>query len=272
MNSFLPAAWTWYPSVLLGLGLWTAAYLAAIGPLRRKFAWGDRPAGSRQLAFHAGTLVALLALVSPLDGLGDEYLFSAHMAQHVLLMFFVAPLWLIGLPGWLIEHGLAWRPARSLAGNLTSPGTALIVFVAVMWLWHLPALYNRAASSEGLHIFEHLTFIGGALIGWWPVAGPGTGALPRPAAPLRILYLFVLAMGCTLMAALLTFAGAPLYVFYADAPRLFGLSVLADQRLGGLLMWFPTHMILLLAIGLTFNEWLRAEHHRGETGTAKSYS
>jgi len=271
MNQLLQAGWTWYPSVVLGLGLWTAAFLAAIGPLRRKFAWGEAPAPSRQFAFHTGTLFALLALVSPLDELGDEYLFSAHMVQHLLLMFVVAPLWLAGLPAWLVDHGLP-GPVRNLARSLTSPLAALTIFVGVMWLWHLPVLYSLAQSSEGLHIFEHLTFIGGALIGWWPVASPSTPLAPRPAAPLRILYLFMLAIGCTLLAALLTFASAPMYPFYVDAPRLFGLSVLGDQRLGGLLMWFPTHMILLLAIGITFNGWFRAENRRGRRGNANSYS
>ena len=88
MTAFLQIGWTWYPSVLIGFGLWTLLY-----------AWANRGRQTplaQQVAFHLGTLAGLVALVSPLDELGDEYLFCAHMVQHLLLMLVTAPLWLIG--------------------------------------------------------------------------------------------------------------------------------------------------------------------------------
>jgi putative membrane protein len=261
MIELAQVGWTWYPSVVVGLSLWTAVYCMAMGPLRRKFSWGDAQGPARQIAFHAGTLTGLVALVSPLDRLGDEYLFSAHMVQHVLLMFVTSPLWLAGLPGWLVEH-LVPKPLHPLAGKITAPAIAFFAFVGVMWLWHVPAFFNLAQDHEGIHIFEHLTFIGGALIGWWPIAGPSTKILPRPSSPLRMTYIFLVTMGCTALAALMTFSTSPLYPFYMQAPRLFGLSPLEDQHLGGLLMWLPTHMILLLALGLTFRTWFNGDKNR----------
>jgi putative membrane protein len=261
MNELLRVGWSWYPSVVIGLTLWTAIYCLAIGPLRVKFSWGDAPRATQQIAFHAGTLIGLIALVSPLDKLGDEYLFSAHMVQHLLLMFFTAPLWLSGVPGWLVEHMIP-KPLLHLAGKIMAPAIALLAFVGVMWLWHVPALYNLAQNREGIHIFEHLTFIGGALIGWWPIAGPSTRILPKPSSPLRMIYIFLVTMACTALAALMTFSTSPVYPFYVEAPRLFGLTAIEDQHLGGLLMWLPTHMILLLALGVTFFRWLSGnENH-----------
>ena len=255
MNELLQVGWTWYPSVVIGLSLWTAAYCLAIGPLRRRYSSDSAPGPNRQIAFHAGTLIALIALVSPLDRLGDEYLFSAHMVQHLLLTFFTAPLWLAGLPGWLADHFIP-QALYPLAEKITAPASALFFFAGVMWLWHLPQLYNLAQNREGIHIFEHLTFIGGALIGWWPIAGPATKVVPGPSTPLRMIYIFLVALACTALAALLTFSTSALYPSYVEAPRLFGLTALEDQRLGGLLMWLPTHIILLLALGITFFRWL----------------
>jgi cytochrome c oxidase assembly factor CtaG len=260
MKELMQIGWTWYPSVVVGLSIWTACYGLAIGPLRRHFSWGEAPRLTQQMAFHGGTLIGLLALVSPLDRLGDEYLFSAHMVQHLSLMFFTAPLWLAGLPGWLLEHMIPER-LRLLAGKITALPIAFFSFVSVMWLWHVPAFFNLAQNHEGIHIFEHLTFIGGALIGWWPIAGPSSTILSKPSAPLRMIYIFFVTMACTGLAALITFSTSPLYAFYRQAPRLFGLSPLEDQHLGGLLMWLPSHMILLLALGITFLIWFRGDEN-----------
>jgi len=133
--------------------------------------------------------------------------------------------------------------------------SAFVTFVGVLWFWHVPAIYELAQESEAVHIFEHLSFIGAALVGWWPVIGTETSRVKKPAPPIRMLYLFLLAVPCTALAAILTYAKTPLYPFYVTAPHLYGLSALQDQHLGGLLMWLPTHMFLLLTLGITFFKW-----------------
>ncbi len=249
MNALLDVGWSLYPSVVIGMCLWTVLYVLAI---RR-----GRPTPLvQQIAFHTGTLAGLLALISPLDELGDRYLFSAHMVQHLLLMFVTAPLWLAGSPGWLVEKIIPRRWIASVR-RLTSLTPAFLVFVGVMWFWHIPSIFELAQENEPIHIIEHLTFLGAALMGWWPVFAPETPKLPRPESPALILYTFLLALPCTGLAALLTFATAPLYPFYGQVPHIFGLNALQDQHLGGLLMWLPTHMILLLALGITFWKWFR---------------
>lgn len=248
MNQLLRVGWSWYPSVLIGLGLWTFLYQRATIHSQTPLA--------QKIAFHLGTLAALLALVSPLDELGDEFLFSAHMVQHLLLIFVSAPLWLIGTPGWLIDKIFSKRFAE-LFKRLANPIFAFVVFVGVLFFWHIPTIYEMAQESETIHIIEHLTFIGAALIGWWPVAGAEDCCIPKPGPPLRMFYLFLLAIPCTCLAAVLTFSSAPMYPFYVQAPHFFGLDALQDQRLGGLLMWLPTHMFLLLAMAITFHNWFK---------------
>ncbi len=258
MNTFPALQWNWFPSVLIGFTLWTLAYELLTGPFRSRFYGAARPSSRQRLAFHAGTLIALLALVSPLDELGDEYLFSAHMLQHLLLMFGAAPLWVIGLPGWLVDGllpALLRRPARLL----TQPLAAYMIFAGVMFIWHIPAIYRSAQENEALHIFEHLSFMGAAMLGWWPVWGADTRRLTATSSPVRVIYTFLLSFPCTALAALLTFASAPLYPLYAHGPLFAGLSPIEDQRLGGLMMWFPTHMVILLALGFAFFRWLSGE-------------
>src|SRR5689334_2335732 len=102
--------WNLNPTLVLGIALLLVAYFAGIGPLRRRYHLGP-PADERQIAaFLAGTVVLVLALVSPLDELGDRYLFSAHMVQHMLLIVVCPPLWLLGTPEWLLAPLLRPRP------------------------------------------------------------------------------------------------------------------------------------------------------------------
>jgi cytochrome c oxidase assembly factor CtaG len=263
MTDILLTGWAWYPSVLIGISLWTGAYLILIGPLRRRNTWAETPKPWQQIAFHSGTLMLLLALISPLDELGDEYLFSAHMLQHLLMMFITPPLWLMGSPAWLINLILP-KQLVALATWITRPVAAFIIFASVMYIWHVPALYNLAQAHEGVHIFEHLMYIGAGLIGWWPVASQAGSIISKPPAPVAMLYLFLMTIPCTALAAILTFSSQPLYPLYVEAPRIIGLSVLEDQQMGGLLMWLPTHMVLLLALGITFFKWLSGNENRPE--------
>lgn len=229
--------WHFEPSVVLGLAIWSISYALAIGPLRVRQRWGPAPARWRQLAFHLGTLSVLLALGSPLDDLADEALFSAHMAQHMLLTFVGPPLWLLGTPGWLARR-LAPAPWLNAA---THPVIAFTVFTSIMWVWHVPAMYAAALEDQTLHIVEHLTFMGSALLGWWPILGPDDAGRLRPAY--RLAYLIPSMFACTALAGLITLSSRDLYPFYADTTRFWGLSPLDDQQLGGLGMWLPGDMV-----------------------------
>lgn len=254
-------SWDWAPSILIGLILWVAGYALVSGPLRRRGGWFAVSTG-RKIAFYAGSTIVFIALVSPLDRLADEYLFSAHMLQHMLLMMVAPPLWLIGVPDGLIDR-IVPRKAWGVTQFLVGPVAAFVIYNLMVWAWHVPSAYDAALESERLHLVEHLTFMAAGVIGWWPVLGRSEKAARPAALPVQIIYLFVMMFPMTLLAALITFVRVPIYPFYTDAPRLWGLSVMDDQQVAGLLMWIPGNMIFFVPIAFIFFKWMG---HEDETG------
>ncbi len=251
----LYTGWNPYPSVVGGTILLAAIYLFAAGPLRRKYGWSDTPLRRGDAAmFLSGDAILLLALVSPLDRLSDRYLFSAHMLQHMLLVFGTAPLLVAGSPGWLLRPLLHGRCIRSAGSALTRPVPAFLLFNGVFLFWHLPSLYDLALKSDGWHAFMHLSFLAAAVVGWWPVLGR-VPEFRRLSTPSKILYLALSCMPMVLLSAFLVFSPHVLYAPYSRAPRVFGLSPLADQQLGGLLMWIPGGLVYAGTAGGLFLRW-----------------
>jgi putative membrane protein len=205
-----------------------------------------------------GLLVILFALVSPLDVLGDEYLFSAHMTQHLLITLVGPPLLLAGTPGWLLRPVLAWPAIARLARFLTNPLVAFAVFNGTLMFWHLQSTYELTFVNEAVHVIEHLTFMAAGVIAWWQILSP-LSELPRLSYPMQLLFLFFQTFPMTLLSAMIAFAPAPLYAVYAEAPRLFGMSVMVDQEMAGLIMWMPGGMIYLAAMSVVFFKWTRKE-------------
>jgi cytochrome c oxidase assembly factor CtaG len=242
--------WNFEPSVIIGTCLLVLAYALLIGPLRRRYHWGLPVPAGQQRAFYLGSLIMFLALIGPLDVLGDEDLFSAHMAQHMFLSFIAPPLWLIGTPGWLIRHLI---PPRILT-RLVNPFVAFALFNGLMWTWHLPGAYDAALVHEWLHIGEHLLFMASGVIGFLPVLKSDlvTGMTPL----YKLMYLFPAMLSCTALAALITLSSRQLYPFYGNAPLQWGLTPLSDQQLGGLAMWLPGDMLLMGLIVWVFNSLL----------------
>ncbi|HEV2237624.1 MAG TPA: cytochrome c oxidase assembly protein [Ktedonobacterales bacterium] len=262
----LLTGWNFAPSIVLGVAALCGAYLYAIGPLRRRLGWGEPVSRGQAAAFFGGTAVLAFALLSPLDRIGDDYLFFVHMIQHMLLMMVAAPLWVLGTPAWLLRVALRRPVARRVARFLTHPAVAFTLFNANFWLWHAPALYDATLSNEWLHAFEHLTFLATGVLNWIPIESPAPDVLPRLSLPGQIVYLFVSCQPMVLLGAGLTFIQAPLYAPYIAGPRIFGVAALTDQQVGGLIMWLPGNAMYLLAISVAFFHWLEgsAEARRAE--------
>jgi cytochrome c oxidase assembly factor CtaG len=259
-------AWAWEPSVIIGLALFAIGYIAVTGTLRRRYAWGPPVPKIRMAAFYLGCLVLFLALCSPLDSLGDEALFSAHMAQHMLLIFGVPPLWLMGLPDWLVQGLYHKRAIRWI----TSPVIAGLVFALVLLVWHIPMLYDAALEDETVHILEHLMFIGAAVIGWSPALSGGR--VNRVSAPVRMVYLFVASLPFTALGVFFTFANKPFYPFYSGALMPWGLNPVTDQQLGGLLMWLPGGLVFLAALLVTLAKMLSDAEPSEPRATGKNHT
>jgi putative membrane protein len=268
---FLARTWPWEPSVVLGCGALAAGYLAAVrGRIPGRAGW-----------FMAGVAMLLLALESPIDTLGDTYLFSAHMLQHLLLVLIVPPLLLLGLPPALARWALRRRTIGRLERILRRPVVAWVLGVATVWVWHIPALYNVALANYGVHVIQHLSFLATSIIFWWPICAPLAEVRMNPLA--GMLYLLAAALACSGLGIILTFASPglyPLYLHYLPEDPLgilplirdgWGLTPAADQQLGGLLMWVPGGLVYLCAIMMTLARWYREAEQppaAGSTGDA----
>ena len=115
-------------------------------------------------------------------------------------------------------------------------------------------LYNLSLADGGVHISMHLMFIASAVIGWWPLMSP-LPELPRLSLPMQMLYVTLLGIPMVVVAAFVTLADAVLYPHYAAAPRLWGISPLQDQKIGGVIMWVPGHSVFLVALTIVFFRW-----------------
>jgi putative membrane protein len=228
---------------------------------------GLRADRRRVAAFGASLLVIFVALNGPLHNLSDRYLFSAHMAQHLLLTLLFPPLLLYGTPAWVLRPIVAPRWVTALARVVTRPVVAAATFTAPIVLWHVPLFYEAALRHHGLHIVQHLVFLTTAVLMWWPVLSP-VPELPRIPYPGQMLYLFLLGLPMSLTGALITLSDAVLYPFYAAAPRVWaGLDALADQQTGGLLMWVVGAFALWGAMTVVWFRW-SAWEARGEAERA----
>jgi cytochrome c oxidase assembly factor CtaG len=252
LRSWPPAPW-----LLVALVVCAGVYLRGWLVLHRRHA--SRWHGGRLAAFLGGLAVIYLALASPIEPFA-ALLLQVHMLQHLLLMMATAPLVWLGDPLLPLLRGLprpvlvywvapllATPPLRRLFRRLTHPLMALPLFVAATWLWHLPPLYELALRSEAWHFVQHLSFLGAALLFWYPVVRPYPSR-PRWSLWLLLPYLLLADLSNTSLSAFLTFSNRVLYPYYAEVPRLGGLAVLDDQSAAGVLMWVPGSLAFLVPL------------------------
>jgi putative membrane protein len=226
------------------LQLVPALVIAALYAVRaRTLALDGRPVPVwRQVSFAAGIFLILVALVSPLAALDDELIW-VHMAQHLVLGDLAALLMVLGLTGPLLQPMLATRSLGWLR-ILSLPTVALPLWLADMYLWHVPALYQAALTSQLVHALEHACFVGFGIAMWMALLGP----LPKPAwfgNGARLIYVIVVRFGGAVLANVLIWAGSPLYPDYAVGEAAHGISPLADQGLAGIVMMIEQGIVTL---------------------------
>jgi putative membrane protein len=239
--------WLADPAVLAPLALLIGVYVWRFRAARREA--GGRGAGPLQALAFTGAVIALFAaLVSPIDGLGSDYLFSAHMVQHVLLGD-IAPLLLLLSLSRVIMRPATRRLARleRALGPLASPPTAILIWLAIVYLWHVPALYDAAAQNPLLHALEHASFFAAGLALWWPLIQPVpmrrglTGMQP-------LAYIAVAKGGLAALGLFLAWSSTSHYPWYEDAPRIWGLSAVEDQNVAGVIMMVEQSLTLVLVM------------------------
>jgi putative membrane protein len=268
----LSSAWNWDPLILFSLIAASLLYARGLWVLWRRAGVGRGVGRWQAAAFAGGIYTLFVALVSPLDALGHA-LFSAHMAQHMLLALVAAPLLVLGAPLlpllWVLPGrgrraaGSWWndsRRARALWHGLTGPLVVCCLFAVILWVWHLPGLYQAAVESALVHALEHASMLFAAGLFWWLVVQPlGRRRLNYGGA---ILLVFITSVHSTVLGALFVFAPTPLYPLYEASVGAWGLTPIADQRLAGLIMRTPGTFIFLLTIAVLFLLWLSEMERR----------
>jgi cytochrome c oxidase assembly factor CtaG len=262
MNPVVEAAlksWNLNIEVLVLLVFTGLIYLRGWRFLHRQMP--QRFTAPRLASFLIGLAVIFLAIASPLDAFAN-LLLTAHMIQHLLLMMVVPPLILYsdpflpllrGLPVKVSKDGLgpflASKSLQRFGRNLTHPVVCWFAFTVMTVAWHIPVLFELALHSPFWHQVEHSCFLATATLFWYPVMQPWPS---KPQLPrwTMIPYLFLADFQNTGLSAFLSFYDRAIYLTYAQAPRLFGLSAVQDQAAAGAIMWVPGSMVFLVAVGL----------------------
>jgi putative membrane protein len=246
--------WTFEPSVLIGVA--ALALLYFMGWRRgRATASAHQPGYGRLALFAGGLLVILVALVSPIDGLGDQLLVM-HMVQHILLLDIAPILLILGLNKVLLRP--VTRRVQSIerrAGYLAHPAFAVLCYVGFMWVWHVPALYDAALRNTTVHAFEHLCFSAAGTLYWWHLLSPIRNR-HRLSGLGPIAYMVSTKLLVGLLGVVLAFAPASFYPFYAHHPHYWGLSPSEDQSMAGLVMALEQSIVMGVALVVVFTQML----------------
>ncbi len=254
--------WTFDPSVLLAVLALTLLYLW--GWLRARGPREPHPPGLGRLAlFGAGILTIVAALVSPLDSLGDQ-LMVMHMVQHMLLLDVAPILLILGL-----TKGLLRPVTRRItkierqAGFFAHPAFAVLAYVGILWLWHIPAMYDRAQGNGTVHALEHLCFFSIGALYWWHVLSPIRGRMRlRGMGPIAYMTSTKLLVG--LLGVAIAFSPSIIYTFYAHKPHYWGLTPLQDQSMAGLVMALEQSIVMGIALVVLFVQMLVESEREAE--------
>jgi putative membrane protein len=248
------ASWTFAPGPIIVVGL--AGYVYGSRFRHAHAEGGARAApGWRAALFYLGLVLTLVALVSPVDRLGEQ-LASAHMVQHLLLADLASICLILGLTKHILRpvtkriHAIERR-----AGPLAHPAFAAVAYVATMWLWHIPSLYDAALEHPVVHVIEHMTYSAAGLLYWWHLLSPIRSRL-RLGGMGPIAYMASTKLLVGFLGVLLAFAPDLLWKGYGQTGERWGMSPLDDQHVAGLIMGFEQSIVMGIALAWLFSRML----------------
>ncbi len=246
-----PLSFQFNPLIWLSLILIGAAYFYGTGIIEQREPEAVTP---RHLWFFlSGLFVIFVALQSPIDTFADNA-FWVHMIQHLLLILAAPPLLLLGTPAAFLRP-LTKKPALfAVFRALVNPGAAWLLSTGTFLIWHIPSLYDAAVLDARIHALEHLSFLLTAILFWWPVYSP-LSELPRLSRANQVLYLALSCQPNVVLGAVLVFAPHSFYGIYAGALQLNNINPLADQQIGGAIMWVPGNIVYLAIMSKLFFDW-----------------
>jgi putative membrane protein len=250
----LITTWPFDPTVYVGL----LALFFGHASLARA---ADDAERRHTLYFGLGLLTLWAALETPIDTISDYYLDSVHMFQHVLLGFIAPPLMLLGL-----SPGMAARLAAvPLIRAVTEPVPAQVIAGGVMVIWHLPVLYDATLHNDALHITEHVMFIAGGLVLFWPVLQVTSATSRSQMSPgVMLLYMAIATIPQDGVALALLFSRDPFYEYYTHVPRLLPtMTPVIDQSVAGAVLMVLGKATMAVAGLAVFFRWF-GEEQRGD--------
>lgn len=273
-----PGPGTWLLVILVACAC--GVYARGVGRLWRRAGVGRGLSVAKAASFLLGLGALLIAIASPLDRLAHA-LFAAHMAQHIVLVLIAAPLLAYGAP---VLAGLwalplrarqtltrRWNRARRIRQAwraLTHPLTTWALFAFVLWIWHLPSLYQAAVIYPAVHVVEHTTLLIASYLFWWPILQPlGRRRLDHG---LAIVYVFATSIHVTMLGTVLSLAPEALYPIYAPTAEAFGTTALADQRVAAIVMRTPMVVVFVGSAAVLFLQWLAGMERRASGSRASS--
>ncbi|MEM9517242.1 MAG: cytochrome c oxidase assembly protein [Actinomycetota bacterium] len=235
-NSTSPWRYQFHPEVWILVGSLTALYIymvKVVGP--RAVPEGTSPVSRKNIYAFVGAMVMLwVASDWPLHDISEEYLYSAHMFQHMMLTYFLPPLALLATPEWLLRVLIGNGKLYSALSFMCRPVVAGVAFNVAVIVTHIPIAVNESVANGPLHYSLHFVVVMLSLLMWMPVCGPFPEYHLTPIG--KSIYLFLQSIVPTLPAAWLTFAEGTVYEAYDIPTRLLGLSITEDQQLAGAVM------------------------------------
>jgi putative membrane protein len=238
--------WSVDPVAIVGVILFALVYIAL---WRQARARGERHRpGFGRMALYAGGLLAILAaLVSPIDGLGEQLLVM-HMLQHILLLDVAPILLILGLTKVLLRPVTRRLQAvERRAGVIAHPVFAILAYAGLMWLWHIPKMYDLALDHSAVHVLEHVCFFGAGALYWWHILSP-IRSRQRLHGLGPVMYMVSTKLLVGALGIVLAFAPHAIYAYYEHQPRYWGLSAGTDQSLAGLLMALEQSIVMGIAV------------------------
>jgi len=261
--------WNFDPVLLAALLAFLGGYLLVIGPLRERFGLGEAISPRKLILFISGWLVLALSVLSPLDTIGRRYLFTASALQLLLITSLAAPLLLAGLPEGLVARFLPTEALRKMTRGFWFAFSAVVIFNGAILIWQVEPLFEASLQNDGLHNLRLLTLLIVGIINWWPLLTP-LDRHTRFASPFQIFYIAAESVPLDLFGLACIFVSQVFYPTYADAPRIFGISAMANQALAGGLLAIPSNLFDLILMSVVFFGWVersdRAQREREAAG------
>ncbi|MEE8602245.1 cytochrome c oxidase assembly protein [Euzebya tangerina] len=256
-----------FPDILLLVVLLAGGYaylLSTLGPTHapahlRRTGFATR---QQKAMFYGGVMLFLIGGSWPIHSLGEDYLYSVHMVQHLLFQLAAAPLLLLGTPAWLFRALLTPRLTR-IVRAATKPLPAIVLVNTFVAIAHTPLWVDTSVTNGLFHLFTHVMWVLVGLLMWWPVFSP-LPELPHYSYLGRMAYLFSHSIVPTVPASFLTFSSAAIYTSYASAPRIWeAITPVVDLQIAGLIMKIGGGLFMWSIIAVMFFRWSR-EEKRGE--------